>query len=77
MHGERVAQIQYQSHAAAIDTIDRIARTEEIECDFARVDGYLFLHEGDPPEMLVQELAAAQLAGDAYVRRLERTGHWL
>src|SRR5687768_9680679 len=40
--GLEASQIQYQSHATAIDTIERIAREENIDCEFARLNGYLF-----------------------------------
>jgi glycine/D-amino acid oxidase-like deaminating enzyme/nitrite reductase/ring-hydroxylating ferredoxin subunit len=71
MHGERVAQLHYQSHAHAIDTIEQIARTEKIDCDLARIDGYLFLDPGDSRRTLDQELAASQLAGVAGVELLD------
>src|SRR4051794_33638442 len=38
-HGEAGSKICYESHAAAIDTIERIVRDEQIECDFKRIDG--------------------------------------
>src|SRR5438270_2399546 len=40
--GAQAARIQYQSHAAAIDQIERIAAAEAIDCDFKRINGYLF-----------------------------------
>jgi hypothetical protein len=42
-HGEHGAQMAYQSHAEAINTIERIVSAERIDCEFARVDGFLFL----------------------------------
>src|SRR5205085_10375634 len=41
-HGEQGARLAAESHAAAIDRIEQIARDLKIDCDFARVDGYLF-----------------------------------
>jgi glycine/D-amino acid oxidase-like deaminating enzyme/nitrite reductase/ring-hydroxylating ferredoxin subunit len=63
LHGEEGARLAAESHAAAVDTIERVSREERIECDFLRLDGYLF----DPPEetksQLDRELEAARRAG--------------
>jgi glycine/D-amino acid oxidase-like deaminating enzyme/nitrite reductase/ring-hydroxylating ferredoxin subunit len=40
--GAEVAKIAADSHRAAIDLIGEIARTENIDCDYQKVDGYLF-----------------------------------
>ena len=42
LHGEKGARLAAESHTAAVDTIERLVREEGIDCDFARVDGYLF-----------------------------------
>jgi glycine/D-amino acid oxidase-like deaminating enzyme/nitrite reductase/ring-hydroxylating ferredoxin subunit len=60
MHGEQTTKLAYESHAAAIDRIEQIVEHEQIDCDFARVDGYLFLHDDDKPETLDRELEAAR-----------------
>ena len=70
LHGQEGARIQYESHAAAIDTIERISREEGIDCDFKRIDGYLFLGPGYKEEFLDRELAAAQRAGFTGAQRL-------
>jgi glycine/D-amino acid oxidase-like deaminating enzyme/nitrite reductase/ring-hydroxylating ferredoxin subunit len=62
-HGERGAFLAAESHTAAINRIESIASELKIDCDFARVSGYLFLAPGDEPELLDQELAAARRAG--------------
>ena len=63
LHGADGARLAAESHAAAIDRIEAIVGTEGIDCDFMRVDGYLF----NPPEGsrqdLEDELAAAHRAG--------------
>ena len=41
----------------------RRVRTEEIDCDFTRLDGFLFLGGDDKPELLDEELEAARRAG--------------
>ncbi len=60
------AKIVAESHAAAIDYIERMVKERAIECDFQRVDGYLFEPPGDRPrthEELEKELVAATDAG--------------
>src|SRR5688572_24720553 len=42
LHGEKGARLAAQSHSAAIDKIEEIVRRENIDCDFLRLDGYLF-----------------------------------
>ena len=41
-----------QSHLEAIDTIEKNVQEEKINCDFRRVDGYLFLGRGDAENVL-------------------------
>ena len=72
LHGRDGARLAAESHTAAIARIEAIAREEGIACDFARVDGYLFLAEGDSPETLDKELAAAHRAGLTGVERAAR-----
>ncbi len=86
LHGEKGAQLAAESHAAAIDEIERIVRTENIDCDFERVDGYLFNppEQSKPDDELERELAAARRAGLSEVEIVPRvplgsfdTGHAL
>lgn len=72
LHGQEGSRLAAESHTAAIDRIEAIVREEGIDCDFARVDGYLFLAEGDKPETLDKELAAAHRAGLQAVTRVSR-----
>ena len=62
-HGVDTARLAAESHTAAIDRIEQIAREEQIDCDFTRLDGYLFLGGDDTEDSLDDELAAAQRAG--------------
>jgi glycine/D-amino acid oxidase-like deaminating enzyme/nitrite reductase/ring-hydroxylating ferredoxin subunit len=71
LHGEVGARICAESHTAAINRIESIVAAEQIDCDFERVDGYLFLAPGDAPRLLERELEAAHRAGLADVQRLE------
>ena len=52
-----------ESHTAAIDWIEATVRSEGIDCDFVRLDGFLVCAEGDGPDVLTEELAAAHRAG--------------
>ena len=63
LFGEAGTRLAAESHAAAVDCIEQIVRHEEIDCDFERVDGFLFLGPDDGPERLDAELAAARRAG--------------
>lgn len=62
MHGLDNVKLLYNSHAAAIDEIERIARTESIQCDFARVDAFLFAGDEVPRDKLEKEFDAARRA---------------
>ncbi|GGE99666.1 FAD-dependent oxidoreductase [Hymenobacter cavernae] len=70
LFGEEGARIAAQSHGGAIDLINDIVRAEHIACDFARVNGYLFLPKDGNPKELADELAAAHRVGLTGVRRL-------
>jgi glycine/D-amino acid oxidase-like deaminating enzyme/nitrite reductase/ring-hydroxylating ferredoxin subunit len=72
LHGVTGTRLAAESHTAAIDLIEFIIREEEIECEFERVEGYLFLAPDDTVETLEQELAAVQRAGLAGVERVDR-----
>jgi glycine/D-amino acid oxidase-like deaminating enzyme/nitrite reductase/ring-hydroxylating ferredoxin subunit len=72
LHGREGARLAADSHTAAIDRIETIVRQERIDCDFTRLDGYLFLAEGDKRETLERELETAQRAGLRAVRLVER-----
>ena len=72
LHGEEAMRIAADSHTAAIERIDEIVRAEGIDCDFSRLDGYLFLAEGDKRSTLERELDAAHRAGLTAVALVER-----
>ncbi|MEK6279422.1 MAG: FAD-dependent oxidoreductase [Acidobacteriota bacterium] len=61
--GESGSRLAAQSHTAAIDRIEEIVREEQIECDFERLDGFLFVPPDCPKELLEREIAAARRAG--------------
>ncbi len=74
LHGADGARLAAESHAAAIDRIEAVCGDESIDCDFRRVDGFLFNGSGTTDEMpslqaarqeqyLQEELGAAIRAG--------------
>src|SRR5713101_3271077 len=63
LHGERGAQLAAQSHSAVIDRVEMIAKAEKIECEFERLDGYLFVPPNESREQLENELTATHRAG--------------
>ena len=72
LHGVEGSWIAAESHTAAINRIESIASLEDIDCDFERVDGYLFLGGGDDRKLLQQELEAAHRAGLSDIELLDR-----
>ena len=72
LHGADGARLTAESHTAAISRIEEIVNAEKIECDFERVDGYLFAPPGEPLEELDRELDAAHRAGLSDVTLVER-----
>jgi glycine/D-amino acid oxidase-like deaminating enzyme/nitrite reductase/ring-hydroxylating ferredoxin subunit len=63
LRGTEAARLAVQSHGEAIDWIERLCLEEHIDADFRRLDGYLFLGEGDTVQLLEEEYGAALRAG--------------
>jgi glycine/D-amino acid oxidase-like deaminating enzyme/nitrite reductase/ring-hydroxylating ferredoxin subunit len=72
LHGEEGAQLAAQSHSAAIDQVEHIVLHEEIDCEFERLDGYLFVPPNESKEILDRELDAAHRAGLTDLEIIER-----
>jgi len=72
IHGAEGTRLAAESHTAAIDRIETISQTEGIDCDFFRVDGYLFLASGQSSDLLDQEREAAHRAGLTDVEMVSR-----
>ncbi|HWQ90623.1 MAG TPA: FAD-dependent oxidoreductase, partial [Clostridia bacterium] len=72
LHGERGAQLAAESHSAAIDFIERVVQEEAIDCDFTRLDGFLFEPPTGDIEDLKRELAACHRAGLGSVEMAQR-----
>lgn len=63
LFGEKQTRLIAESQKSAIDFIERTVKNHAIDCDFERVDGYLFLHPTDKRESLRDELKAVHKAG--------------
>jgi glycine/D-amino acid oxidase-like deaminating enzyme/nitrite reductase/ring-hydroxylating ferredoxin subunit len=53
-HGRDKATLAAKSHAEAIDTIEKIILTEQINCNFSRVNGYLFSANNDKQKKVLE-----------------------
>src|SRR6266511_2606158 len=69
--GEECARLTAESHTAAIDCAERIVREHKIDCNFERLDGYLFVPIGGSVKELMKELEAIHRAGLSDVARVE------
>ena len=63
LHGKEGAHLAAESHTAAINLIKSIVNEEKIDCDFKKLDGFLFLDSTDTKESLDKELEATHRAG--------------
>jgi glycine/D-amino acid oxidase-like deaminating enzyme/nitrite reductase/ring-hydroxylating ferredoxin subunit len=63
LFGEEGTEVAAVSHRAAVDTIEKIIKQEQIDCDFERVDGYLFVPPGDSIQTLDEEFIAFKKTG--------------
>lgn len=73
LHDERKVALAAESHALAISLIEAIVAREQMDCDFSRVDGYLFAASGEDAGTLEREWEAARKAGVAGVELLRDT----
>src|SRR5947209_12315594 len=71
-HGGEWARLAAESHTRAIDRIEEIMQSESIDCDFLRLDGYLFVPPGGDAGEIDRELEAAHRAGLAQVHKVKR-----
>jgi glycine/D-amino acid oxidase-like deaminating enzyme/nitrite reductase/ring-hydroxylating ferredoxin subunit len=71
-HGLNGARVAADSHTAAINRIELIIREENIDCDFERLDGFLFLDPSDKKESLDKELEATHRVGINTTEIVER-----
>lgn len=66
--GEEMAKAWFQSQAASIDRIEANQKDLEIDCDFRRVEGHLFLAQGMDEEFIEKEFEATRKVGMAVKR---------
>ena len=67
--GQEATKLFCDSQAAAVDRIEDIQKREGIDCDFRRLDGWLFQGRDMPTNVIDQELEAVRSVG-APVHRL-------
>jgi glycine/D-amino acid oxidase-like deaminating enzyme/nitrite reductase/ring-hydroxylating ferredoxin subunit len=72
LHGEAGARLAAESHAASIDRIESIVKEEKIDCEFERLDGYLFVPPGESKKILERELEAVHRTGLTNIEMVER-----
>lgn len=58
LFGVEGTRLAAQSHSAAIDYIEKIIHEENIDCDFERLNGYLFVPPEDSQQVLDKEFEA-------------------
>src|SRR5262245_47835588 len=72
-HGQEGSRLAAERHTAAINRIEAIVAEERIDCDFERLDGYLFgPPSGADPNFLALEREAAHRAGLVSVEQIAR-----
>jgi glycine/D-amino acid oxidase-like deaminating enzyme/nitrite reductase/ring-hydroxylating ferredoxin subunit len=71
LFGKEGAQLAAESHRTAIDRIEQIVKEENIDCDFERIDGYLFVPPGESLDILDKEMAAIQKIGQP-IQKVQR-----
>ena len=72
VRGEDEARLYHASQVAAVDRIEAVVRDEAIDCDFARLDGYLFAAEEAHEKQLDEEYDACRTLGIGDVHWSER-----
>lgn len=72
LHGADGARMIAESHTAAIDRVEKIARDEQIDCGFERLDGFLFVPPNESIDVLNDELKASHRAGLVDVEMVQR-----
>jgi glycine/D-amino acid oxidase-like deaminating enzyme/nitrite reductase/ring-hydroxylating ferredoxin subunit len=72
LHGEEDTRLAAESHYAAINAVEAIVEQEGIDCEFERLDGYLFVPPRESKQILDDELKAAHRAGLTDIEKVER-----
>src|SRR5690606_32351261 len=61
--GPEMCRLAAESHTEAINFVEGLVREEGIDCDFQRVDEFLFLHPSDKPKTIDDEFVATNTHG--------------
>jgi len=61
--GKEKAKLIANSHIEAIQFVENTVKNENIDCNFKKIDGYLFLSESDKQETLEKEFKATKAVG--------------
>src|SRR5688500_3854166 len=61
--GEEKCRMAAESHTEAINFIERVVQEENIDCEFTRLDGFLFLHPTDGPKTIDEEYVTTNKFG--------------
>src|SRR5438132_3984892 len=72
LFGQACSRRAAESHTAAIGCIESICGREGIDCEFTRLDGYLFKGPGESLDILERERDAAHRAGLTGVELVDR-----
>ena len=72
LHGRDSAFLAAESHRSAIMQIEELVQSEQIDCSFERLDGWLYAPAGEPKEIIDEELAACHRAGLLDVEKMNR-----
>ncbi|MGJ0394940.1 MAG: FAD-dependent oxidoreductase [Methylocystis sp.] len=70
LRGEEIASAWRESQQAAIDRIESLQRTLNFDCDFQRVDGYLFAATEEDAASLEREFIATKKAGLPIIKQM-------
>ncbi len=63
LFGKEKAALAADSHIQALEFIDHTVKLENIDCQFKRVDGYLFLSSNDSADNITEEYHATKTLG--------------
>lgn len=70
-HGKEQAKLLYDAHTAAINMIEANIRAEQLDCEFSRLDGFLFDGDNHKTKILDKEFDALKEVGFDDVQMLD------
>jgi glycine/D-amino acid oxidase-like deaminating enzyme/nitrite reductase/ring-hydroxylating ferredoxin subunit len=72
VRGDTATRLIVESHLAAINRVEQIIRIEGIDCEFTRLDGFLFAPDPRGDEVIEREYEAARRSGLIDVELIRR-----